>query len=165
VSALDKQIEAIKQLYKEIRNRKQKVEPIIIGKFALTVYTQGMYPSPVISLLHPDIEFMTHLLKDLGYKPSGNIFSKNDINFEISNRFDLITGKFNQIEVDGTVINVLSLEDLLIDMMNECINKDETVCELIKMLIRSYKKAIDFHYIFMNTKDKRAVIKFKEFRR
>ncbi len=165
MSNLEKQIQALKELYREIRNRNQKVEPIIIGKFALTVYTQGMYPSSVISLLHPDLEFMIQVLKDLGYSPYGEFFTKDEITFEISKRFDLITGKFNQIEVDGTIINVLSLEDLLIDMMRECVEGDETVCELIKMLIRSYRQVIDFHYIFMNTKDKRAIIKFKEFRR
>ena len=161
---LNKQIEAIKELYREIRKRKQKVEPIIVGQFALTVYTQGLYPSNVISLLYPDIQFLVNILKDLGYERTGNIFSKEDVVFEISNKFELITGKFNQIEVDGEIINVISLEDLLIDMMNECIRGDEQVCEVIKVLIKSYRQVIDFHYIFMNTKDKKAIIKFKEFR-
>ncbi len=164
MSKLDKQIKAIKDVYREIKKHRENVPPIIVGKFALTVYTQGMYPSEVISLLHPDVPFLKKILLDLGYTEFNDFFIKDDITFEISKKFELITGKFNQIEVEGEVINVLSLEDLLIDMMKECIEGDEVVCDLIKMLIKSYRQYIDFHYIFMNVKDKRAVIKFKQFR-
>ena len=164
MSKLDKQIEAIKEIYREVKKVEGNVPPIIVGKFALTVYTQGMYPSDVISLLHPDIPFMKRILLELGYREFGDFFMKGDITVEISKKFEFIRGKFNQIEVEDEIINVLSLEDLLIDMMNECIEGDDIVCDLVKMLIRSYRQFIDFHYIFMNVKDKRAVIKFKQFR-
>lgn len=164
MSKLDKQIEAIKEIYREVKKVEGNVPPIIVGKFALTVYTQGMYPSDVISLLHPDIPFMKRILFELGYREFGDFFMKGDITVEISKKFEFIRGRFNQIEVEGEIINVLSLEDLLIDMMNECIEGDDIVCDLVKMLIRSYRQFIDFHYIFMNVKDKRAVIKFKQFR-
>ncbi|NPA52130.1 MAG: 6-carboxyhexanoate--CoA ligase [Aquificae bacterium] len=165
MSLLDKQIEAIKQIYTHIKNKELKAEPIIIGKFALTVYTQGMYPSSVITFLYPDMNTLAKILTELGYNQIGDSFKKDDITIQITNNPHLNTGKFNKIEVDGTTINVLSLEDLLIDMMKECVQGDQVVCDLIKMLINSYRQSIDFHHIFMNTKDKRAIIKFKEFRR
>ena len=49
-------------------------------------------------------------------------------------------------------------------MMNECVMGDDLVCDIIKMLIKSYKKSIDFHYIFKNLKNKEAVIKFKKYK-
>jgi hypothetical protein len=102
---------------------------------------------------------------ELGYKNEGDFWTKNEIVVEISKNFELITGKFNQIVVDDDfVINVISLEDLLIDMMNECMAGDDLVCDIIKMLVKSYKKSIDFHYIFKNLKNKMAVIKFKEYK-
>ncbi len=166
MSQLDKQIQAIKEIYREIDKSKSRIQPVIVGKFALTVYTQGMYPANIISFLFPDLKLLTKVLKNLGYQQMGDFWTRDDIVVEISKKFELIpTGTFNQIEVDGFIINVISLEDLLIDMMNECIAGDDTVCELIKTLIRSYRKAIDFHYIFQNIKSKKAVIKFKEYKR
>ncbi|NPA53774.1 MAG: 6-carboxyhexanoate--CoA ligase [Aquificae bacterium] len=166
MSQLDKQIQAIKEIYREIDKSKSRIQPVIIGKFALTVYTQGMYPANMISFLFPDIKLLTKVLKNLGYQPMGDFWTRGDIVVEVSKKFELIpTGTFNQIEVDGSIINVISLEDLLIDMMRECLAGDETVCQLIETLIRSYKEAIDFHYIFQNLRNKKAVAKFKEYKK
>ncbi len=166
MSILDQQIKAIKEIYSEIKKSGSRIQPVIVGKFALTVYTQGMYPANMISFLYPDLKLLTKVLKNLGYQPMGDFWTRGDIVVEVSKKFELIpTGTFNQIEVDGQIINVISLEDLLIDMMNECIAGDETVCQLIETLIRSYKKAIDFHYIFQNLRNKKAVAKFKEYKK
>ncbi|RMD46574.1 MAG: 6-carboxyhexanoate--CoA ligase [Aquificota bacterium] len=166
MSQLDAQIKAIKEIYREIEKAKSRIQPVIVGKFALTVYTQGMYPANMISFLFPDLKLLQKVLKNLGYEQMGDFWTRGDIVVEISKKFELIpTGTFNQIEVDGSIINVISLEDLLIDMMKECLAGDETVCQLIKTLIRSYKKAIDFHYIYQNIRNKKAVIKFKEYKK
>jgi len=166
MSQLDTQIKAIKEIYREIERAKSRIQPVIVGKFALTVYTQGMYPANMISFLFPDLKLLQKVLKNLGYQQMGDFWTKGDIVVEISKKFELIpTGTFNQIEVDGYTINVISLEDLLIDMMKECLAGDETVCQLIETLIRSYKKAIDFHYIYQNIRNKKAVIKFKEYKK
>ncbi len=166
MSLLDRQIKAIKQIYSEVEKAGYKIKPIIVGKFALTVYTQGMYPANMISLLFPDLNLMHKILKELGYERVGDFWTKDDIVVEISKNFELIPeGTFNQIEADGVIINVISLEDLLIDMMKQCIEGDEMTCDLIKLLVKSYKKVIDFHNIYRKLKDKRAVIKFKEFQR
>ena len=163
---LEEQIKAIKQINNEIKKAKYRVTPIIVGKFALTVYTQGMYPSNMIQLLFPDIQLLEKVLKNLGFEKMGDFFVKGDLVVEISKNFELIPeGTFNQIEVDGEIINVISLEDLLIDMMRQCVEGDETVCDLIKMLIKSYYSAIDFHSIFRKAKDKRAIKKFREFQK
>ncbi len=165
MSLLDKQIKAIEEIYKELEKHHTKIQPVIVGKFALSVYTQGLYPANIISFLYPDIPLLQKVLLDLGYKNEGDFWTKDEIVVEISKNFELITGKFNQIVVDGNfVINVISLEDLLIDMMNECIAGDDLVCDIIKMLIKSYKKSLDFHYIFKNLKNKIAIIKFKEYK-
>ncbi len=165
MSLLNKQIQSIKEIYKELENHKTKIQPVIVGKFALSVYTQGLYPANIISFLYPDIPLLQKVLSELGYRNEGDFWTKDEIVIEISKNFELITGKFNQIVVDNDfVINVISLEDLLIDMMNECTAGDDLVCDIIKMLIKSYKKSIDFHYIFKNLKDKMAVIKFKEYK-
>ncbi len=166
MSQLNNQIYALKEIYREIEKAGSRIQPIIIGKFALTVYTQGLYPSGNISLLFPDLNLIKNVLKGLGYRNMGDFWIRKDIAVEISKKFEIIPfGTFNRIEVDGEIINVISVEDLLIDMMNECIAGDDTVCDLIKLLIRSYGKSIDFHYIFQHLRNKKAVIKFKEFRR
>ncbi|NPA12656.1 MAG: 6-carboxyhexanoate--CoA ligase [Aquificae bacterium] len=166
MSQLDKQINAIKEIYNQLKKAKSKILPVIVGKFALTVYTQGMYPAGNISLLFPDLQLLTQVLKDLGYQQMGDYWVKDDIAVEVSKKFELIPfGQFNQIEVDGFVINVISLEDLLVDMMEQCVEGDETVCQLIQMLIKSYYPAIDFHHIFQNLKDKRYLIKFRQFQK
>ncbi len=166
MALIDYQIKAIKDIYKELEKHKTRIMPVIVGKFALSVYTQGMYPSNIISFLYPDIPLLQKVLKELGFKHEvGDIWTKGDVAVEISKKFELIpTGTFNQIEAEGTIINVVSLEDLLIDMMSECVEGDEIVCDIIKMLIKSYGDNINFHYIFQNLKDKRAVIKFKQFK-
>ncbi len=166
MSLLDKQIDAIKEIYSEIKKAGSKIQPVIVGKFALTVYTQGMYPSGNISLLFPDIPLLTKVLKELGYSQMGDFWTRGEVVIEISKKFEIIpTGTFNQIETEGFIMNVVSVEDLLIDMMKQCTAGDETVCDLIKMLIKSYAPALDFHYIFQNLKDKQSVIKFKQFRK
>lgn len=166
MSQLESQIKAIKEIYREIEKAGSRIQPVIVGKFALTVYTQGMYPANIISFLFPDMALLTKVLKELGYKQMGDFWTREDIVIEISKKFEIIpTGSFNQIEVDGQIINVVSIEDLLLDMMNECIAGDETVCELIKMLVKSYAPVLDFHYIYSNLKNKDAVIKFKNYRK
>jgi len=163
---LDKQIKELKKINQELKKAGYNITPIIIGKFALTIYTQGMYPSNMISLLFPDVNTLQKVLKELGYQQMGDFWVKGDIVIEVSKKFELIaTGSFNQIEADGEILNVISLEDLLVDMMSQCVEGDLTVCDLIKMIIKSYYKAIDFHKIFQNTKDKRAIKKFREFQK
>jgi len=166
MALIDDQIKAIKEIYLELEKHKTKIMPIITGKFALSVYTQGMYPSNIISFLYPDIPLLQKVLKDLGFKHEvGDIWTRDNVVVEISKNFEILpTGMFNQIEAEGKIINVISLEDLLIDMMSECIEGDDIVCDLIKMIIKSYRDNINFHYIFQNLKDKRAVIKFKQFK-
>jgi len=162
---LENQIKALREIYKEIKKSGTKIEPIILGKFALTVYTQGMYPAGKITLLYPDLELLHKVLKNLGYEQMGNHWVRGDTVIEVSNQFELIpVAKFNKIDVDDFQINVISLEHLLIDMMNQCVEGDFTVCDLIKMLMRSYFNFIDFHYLYRNLKDKRAVKEFKEMR-
>ncbi|WP_457642810.1 6-carboxyhexanoate--CoA ligase [Persephonella sp.] len=166
MSQLDSQIKAIKEVYTELKKAGSRIQPVIVGKFALTVYTQGMYPANIISFLYPDVITLQKVLKELGYTQMGDFWTKDDIVVEISKKFELIpAGTFNQIEVDGFLINVVSIEDLLIDMMKECTAGDETVCELVKMLVKSYAPALDFHYIFQHLKSKQAVQKFKQFRK
>ncbi|WP_457642437.1 6-carboxyhexanoate--CoA ligase [Persephonella sp.] len=166
MSQLENQIKAIKEVYREIKKSGSRIQPVIVGKFALTVYTQGMYPAGNISFLFPDLNLLKKVLKTLGYQNMGDFWVRGEIAIEISKKFEIIPfGTFNKIEVDGEIINVISIEDLLIDMMKECIQGDEIVCNLIKMVIKSYGKAIDFHYIFQHLKDKRALIKFKEYRK
>jgi len=162
---LENQIKALREVYTEIKKSGAKVEPIILGKFALTVYTQGMYPSGKITLLYPDLELLYKILRDLGYQQMGNHWVREDNILEISNQFELIpVAKFNKIDVDDFQINVISLEHLLIDMMQQCVEGDFTVCDLIKMLMKSYFNYIDFHYLYRNLKDKRAVKEFKDIR-
>ncbi|EDP74183.1 6-carboxyhexanoate--CoA ligase [Hydrogenivirga sp. 128-5-R1-1] len=166
MSLLDKQIKAIKQIYSEVEKAGYKIKPIIVGKFALTVYTQGMYPANIISFLFPDLNLMHKILKELGYELVGDFWTKDDIVVEISKNFELIPeGTFNQIEADGTIINVISIEDLLVDMMKQCLEGDEITCDLIKMIVKSYKKAIDFHNIYRKLKDKRAITRFREYQK
>ncbi|WP_457624750.1 6-carboxyhexanoate--CoA ligase [Persephonella sp.] len=166
MSLLEKQISAIKEVYREIEKTGSRIQPVIVGKFALTVYTQGMYPANIVSFLFPDINLLKKVLKELGYTQMGDFWTRGDMVIEISRKFEMIpTGTFNQIEVEDFIINVVSVEDLLIDMMNECIAGDETVCDLIKMLVKSYAPALDFHYIFQNLKNKQAVAKFKQYRK
>lgn len=163
---LDKQIQAIKEIYREFKKAGEKHQPIIVGKFALTVYTQGMYPANIISLLYPDIPFLEKILTELGYKKFADLWLKDDINIEVSREFELLTGTLNQIEVDGElVINVLSLEDLILDMMNFCVEGDDVVCELVKMLIKSYYNFIDFHYLYQRTRDRRFIPVLKEYKK
>ncbi len=166
MSLLEKQIELVKTIYKEVEKANYRIKPIIVGKFALTIYTQGMYPSNMISLLFPDLNLLAKILKDLGFEKVGDFWVKDDLVVEISKKFHLIPeGTFNQIEVDGQIINVISIEDLLIDMMNQCVEGDETVCDLIKLMIKSYKRAINFHDIYKKLKDKRALIKFRQYQK
>ncbi|RUM59787.1 MAG: 6-carboxyhexanoate--CoA ligase [Persephonella sp.] len=167
MSLLEEQIKAIKEIYSELDKAKSNIKPIIMGKFALTVYTQGMYPASNISLLFPDIELLRKVLKELGYQHIGNDYwLRGDVAVEINKNFELIVnGKFNQIEVDNRIINVISLEDLLADMMNQCLEGDDTVCDLIKLLINSYYEMIDFHYLYTGLKNKKAVIKFNEIKK
>jgi hypothetical protein len=163
---LNRQIKAIKEIYTEFDRHKEKHKPIIVGKFALTVYTQGMYPANIISLLYPDIPLLEKVLAELGYQKFGDLWLKDDINVEVSKDLYLFTGTLNQIEVDGDyILNVISLEDLILDMMKYCVEGDDLVCDLVKMIIKSYYRVLDFHYIYQRIIDKRFIPKIKEFKK
>lgn len=164
--SLHKQIKAIKEIYSEFKKAGVKHQPIIVGKFALTVYTQGMYPANIISLLYPDLPLLEKILTHLGYKKFADLWIRDDINIEVSKDFYLLTGTINQIEVDREeILNVISLEDLIVDMMKFCVEGDDVVCELVKMLIKSYYKALDFHYLYQRITDKRMIPFLKEYKK
>ncbi len=166
MSILEEQLKAIKEIYREIKKAGSKIEPILMDKFALTVYTQGMYPTSNISLLFPDLELLYKVLKELGYSQLESFWVRGDIIIEINEKFEIIpTAKFNKIEIEDFYINVLSLEDLMLDMIKQCLEGDLLVCDLIKMLIKSYQGYIDFHYIYRNCKTKQEVSKFNELRK
>lgn len=164
--SLDRQIKAIKEIYREFKKAGEKHQPIIVGKFALTVYTQGMYPANIISLLYPDVPVLEKILSELGYKKFADLWLKDDINIEVSKDFELLTGTLNQIEVDGElIINVISLEDLMLDMMKFCVEGDEVVCQLVRMLVKSYYNFLDFHYLYQRVRDKRFIPVLKEYKK
>ncbi|MEZ0323611.1 MAG: 6-carboxyhexanoate--CoA ligase [Hydrogenothermaceae bacterium] len=164
--SLDKQIKAIKEIHSEFKKAGVKHRPIIVGKFALTLYTQGMYPANIISLLYPDLPLLEKILTELGYKKFADLWIRDDINVEVSKDFYLLTGTINQIEVDREeILNVISIEDLIVDMMKFCVEGDEIVCELVKMIIRSYYQFIDFHYLYQRITDKRMIPFIKEYKK
>ncbi|NPA58307.1 MAG: 6-carboxyhexanoate--CoA ligase [Aquificae bacterium] len=163
MSDLERQVSALREVYREIGKAGSKILPVVVGKFALTVYTQGLYPAPTISLLFPDVNLLKQVLSGLGYSNMGNFWERDGVVFEISNDYHIIpSATFNQVQVEDFTINVVSVEDLLVDMMNQCVAGDQVVCDLIEMVLRSYLPYIDFHQIYKNSKSKQAVAKFKQ---
>lgn len=163
---LDKQIESIKEIYREFKKRNIRHKPIIVGKFALTVYTHGLYPANTISLLYPDIPTLESILSELGYKKFADLWLKDDINIEVSKDFFMLTGALNQIEVDKEeIINVLSLEDLIIDMLKQCVEGDDVTCKLVETLVKSYHNVVDFHYLYQRITDKRMIPIVKDYKK
>lgn len=92
-----------------------KIEPVLVGGGAVEFYTMGAYTTGDIDLVAPSGKDIDERLCLLGFKKQG----KNHINNELGIFLEFPSGsldsdqEYNELEIGGGKIRIISMEDLI----------------------------------------------------
>lgn len=99
--------------------KKVGINPILVGGAAVEFYTAGGYATQDIDLIAPHDEDLLRVMSDLGFKREGRYFIHRPYKILIefpSSRLQ-VGEKTTAIDVEGEIVSVISLEDLIIDRL------------------------------------------------
>lgn len=99
--------------------KKVGIHPILVGGAAVEFYTVGDYATQDIDLIAPHNEVLLNIMSDLGFKRKGRYFIHRPykILIEFPSSTLQIGEKTTAIDVEGEIVSVISLEDLIIDRL------------------------------------------------
>lgn len=96
------------------------IEPVLVGGGAVEFYTMGAYTTGDIDLVAPSGKDIDERLCLLGFKKQG----KNHINNELGIFLEFPSGsldsdqEYNELEIGGGKIRIISMEDLIVDRLS-----------------------------------------------
>jgi len=128
------------------------IEPILVGGFALEVYTEGGYATADVDLALPSGPEVDAAFSDLGFEKRGRFWVRPELElyFEAPAPPDLPgeTAARTELEVDGLRVVVLGVEDLLVDRMRAWIHwKSDEDGRWAARLAALYAGELDWDYL------------------
>lgn len=96
------------------------VYPVLVGGGAVEFYTMGAYTTGDIDLVAPSGEDISNRLRLLGFQRIG----KNWVNGEVGIFLEFpssslgVDEEYNEIDIGGGRIRIVSIEDLIVDRLN-----------------------------------------------
>lgn len=122
-----------------------KDKPILVGGSAVEFYTRGISKSIDLDLVDEKL-VLPDILRKLGFKRKGRHFYKDRIYVEIPSR--VLKGRSIIVKYKNYKLRIICVEDLIIDRLNACVFWNSLIdCEQARMLLRAYKKKLDFVYL------------------
>lgn len=96
------------------------IEPVLVGGGAVEFYTMGAYTTGDIDLVAPSGKDIVERLKLLGFEKKGKNFVSNKLNIflEFPSASLSHNEKYNELDIDGDKIRIISIEDLIVDRLN-----------------------------------------------
>ncbi len=129
-----------------------EIEPILVGGFALAVYTSGGYSTTDVDLALPIAPEVDAAFSDLGFVKNGRFWVRPelDLYFEAPAPAGLPgeTAPRTELEVDGLRVVVLGVEDLLIDRLRGWVHwKSDEDGRWTRRLASLYAEKLDWKYL------------------
>ena len=94
--------------------------PVLVGGAAVEIYTRGLYASGDIDYVLPTSVELKRVMKQFGFKKEGRLFIHPQ--FQLIIEFpssSLEKGEnYKEMNYQGVLIRIISLEDLIIDRLN-----------------------------------------------
>lgn len=136
----------------------ESVEPILVGGFALELYTDGGYSTADVDLALPAGLEVDAAFADLGFEKRGRFWVRPelDLYFEAPAPAGLPgeTAPRTELEVDGLRVVVLGVEDLLVDRLRAWVHwKSDEDGRWATRLATLYADDLDWAYLRSRTAD------------
>lgn len=133
-----------------------EIEPILVGGFALEVYTDGGYSTTDVDLALPSTLDVDAAFSDLGFAKKGRFWVRPelDLYFEAPAPAGLPgeTSPRTELEIDGLRVVVLGVEDLLIDRLRGWVHwKSDEDGRWARRLASLYSHKLDWKYLRSRT--------------
>lgn len=95
------------------------IEPIMVGGAAVTFYTNGEYTTQDIDFVSPSGEDVEEMMKELGFSKLGKDFINKELNIYVEFPGNSLgpTEEYSTIDISGTSVKIISIEDLIIDRL------------------------------------------------
>jgi len=96
------------------------IEPVLVGGGAVEFYTMGAYTTGDIDLVAPSGKDIVERLKLFGFEKKGKNFVSNKLNIFLEFPSGSLSPdeKYNELDIDGEKIRIISIEDLIVDRLN-----------------------------------------------
>ena len=130
----------------------QGIEPVLVGGFALAVYTNGGYTTADVDLALPMTPEVDAAFADLGFEKLGRFWTRKDLDlyFEAPAPAGLPgeTAPRTVLDLDGLEVLVLGVEDLLIDRSRAWVHrKSDEDGRWAARLAALYGERMDWAYL------------------
>jgi hypothetical protein len=151
--------------------KKDNDTPIVVGGSAVEIYVNPFYVSGDIDFVFRNRKEFEEILFSTGlFEKQGKNYISEDLGIFVEIVDDELSGSYSKVKeitvnIDGKEysINVIGVDDLIIDRLNACVHwKSESDCEMVKILIESYKNDIDLDYLLKRAKEELTEDKLKE---
>lgn len=147
--------------------QKQKVMPIVVGGNALEFYTAGGYATGDIDIIAPS-EPVDKVLRSWRFEREGRHWFSEGLEIAIeapssSLGQDEQYERILEIEVDGLLVYMIGIEDLIIDRLNAYAHwKSSDDKSWAKELVAIHKSEVDWDYLRKRAIDERSQKGLKE---
>lgn len=130
----------------------ERIEPILVGGFALELYTEGGYSTGDVDLALPSGPVVDAAFSDLGFTKRERFWVRPDLDlyFEAPAPAGLPgeTAPRTDLEVDGMRVVVIGIEDLLLDRLRAWVHwKSDEDERWTRRLAALYATELDWTYL------------------
>lgn len=128
------------------------LKPVLVGGFAVEIYTQSHYTTYDIDFVMAGYEQATDILNELGFIKEGRTWYCERLNTVVEIPDNHLAGDPERIvEVhlsNAMKVNVIGIEDLIIDRLQACVHwRSGEDCEWAERLFVTHKERIDLEYL------------------
>ena len=136
------------------------VRPILVGGAAVEFYTAGGYATLDIDVI-ADVRILGPAMLELGFEKAGRHWIRNDIDIALeapSEELDMDPSRIVEMEMWGSKIYIIGVEDLIIDRLNAYVHwKSDEDGRWAAHLIVENRDAIDWNYLQDRAEQERCV--------
>lgn len=129
-----------------------KVTPVIVGGFAVELYTLSSYSTEDVDLVLSRRDLANDVLLACGFVRKGKDWISKELQLVIEIPDDMLAGDVDRIMKlnleDGSYVNVIGIEDLIIDRLCAGVHwKTKNDFEWARRLFLTHKDEIDIEYL------------------
>jgi hypothetical protein len=136
--------------------------PVLVGGNAVEFYTMGGYVTGDIDLVYPREQLLAELLESWGFEREGRHWVYRELGLYVEVPSVQLRGadrdRLTCVEVDGLLVDVIGLEDLLIDRLNAAVQwRSDEDRHWAYELIRSNLVKLDWYYLRRRGKEEQVL--------
>lgn len=146
--------------------KKYFIIPVIVGGFAVELWTMGKYATMDIDLIADGIAEYGSILRELGFKNKGGVWTYPESDIVIEFPKPPLDGDYSRLqplEFEDFQLYVLGIEDIILDRVSAAKHwQDLSSKEWATYLIAAHYDKIDWTYCERKAEEKQIIEVFQE---